>query len=407
MRSSAPILRLNCGGDAAFADPDGGVWAADDGRGPARRIGGHAVRRPDILPIAPAGWADLLRHEAFAMSAYRLDLPPGTYAVRLIVAETFPAMSALARTYDLLLAGAVAAQVGPCRIAGGFARPGEVRLRGVRVGAGGLELGFGPEATAVGLEVTPDDAVPAVETAAWLPPPPADPPPSPAARRTSLRFVGNSGAFYWAMPETAARLVALHLPGHRLDPAAFYAGGKDACFFRDAPGAAALIASERGGLVAIQDSSGGPLDAPAAALAGLTGLIGQVRAAGAEPVLYAYSGPLRHDPGQRRRIQALYDALGARHGVAVVPCAAALALAQEELPGIDFHDPDGTHLGIAGGTLYACCWYRILAGPAAPRLRDRAVLGGRIALPDDLSARLADIADRVCAGRGPGLLGAA
>lgn len=408
MRSSAPILRLNCGADVAFIDPDGGIWAADDGRGAARRIGGQTARRPDILPIEPPGWAGLLRHEAYGMAAYRLDLPAGVYAVRLLVAETFPAMSALERTYEVRLAGVVVARICPYRIAGGFARPGEVRLRGVRVGTGGLELGFGPAANLVGLEISADiaDVAPAVACAAWLPSPAAAPS-EPVLRRTSLRFVGNSGSFYWAMPETVAYLVARHLPGQRLDTTAFYAGGKDAAFFRDAPGAAAVITAERGGLVSIQDSSGGPLDAPEASTAGLDGLIAQVRAAGSEPVLYAYSGPLRHDPGQRRRIQAHYDAIGARHGVAVVPCAAALAQAQEELPGVDFHDPDGVHLGIAGGTLYACCWYRMLAGPAAPPVRDRSVLGGRIALPDALSARLAAIADRVCAGRGAGLLMAA
>jgi hypothetical protein len=406
-------LRISCGSTAPVAGPEGEVWAADAvAEGPAGwgRVGGSAVRRPDILPIAPAAWAGVARSEAFGMSAYRLDLPPGIYAVRLIVAETHPALDSLARTFSVSVCGeTVVPALCPAAMAGGFARVGAVRIGGVPVAGQGLELGFSSGATLAGLEVTDDDAgAPrTVEMTAWAPRPLAAIPAGPVARRSRMLVLGHSGSFYWAMPESVSRLVALHRPGLRIDTAAYYAGGKGVRHFLEAPETARLLDGGGHDLVVLQDSSWGPLEHPAEFAACMPRLIERVRAAGAQPVLYAYSGPLRHAPEQRRRIQDLYDAMGASHGVAVMPCAAALALAQEELPDLDLHDVDGHHLGIAGGVLYASCWYRTLCGPAAPTLRDRAVLAGHAELPPALSAVLAGIADRACAGRGPGVLDAA
>jgi hypothetical protein len=208
------------------------------------------------------------------------------------------------------------------------------------------------------------------------------------------------------MPETVARLVALHRPDLRLEPEAFYAGGKSVRFFVASPDAAQLLDGGRHDLVVLQDSSWGPLEQPQDFTTCMSRMIERVLASGARPLLYAYSGPKRHRPDDRRRIQAAYDTMGARFDVPVVPCAEALALAQEAEPGLDFHDPDDHHLGIAGGTLYACCWYRTLCGMDAPALTDVAVLDGRIALPPDLAGRLAALADRVCAGRRTGILDA-
>jgi hypothetical protein len=156
-------------------------------------------------------------------------------------------------------------------------------------------------------------------------------------------------------------------------------------------------------LVVIQDHSTAPRDKPDDFAECMPALIRRVRAAGAMPVLYAYNGPRRDTPAERRHIQAMYDAMGAAHGVPVIPCAAALALAEEREAGLDFHDDDAHHLGIAGGSLVAYTWYRALCGPDAPALRDTAVLAGHAQVADDLARRLIGYADQICAGR-PGIL---
>jgi hypothetical protein len=355
--------------------------------------------------VQPEDWAGLLRSEAHGMAGYHFAVPQGPYDLRLILAETHPALTTLQRSFSVGINGhTLATDICPAAIAGGFARPGEVLVAGVAASESGLRLEFSSNANVVGIALhrSTGDGRCRVTTRAWLPPVQVcDPTPPPV---TTLRFLGHSGTFYWAIPESVARLVAIHQPQRAIATAGWYAGGKGVRFFAESPAADALLADGAGGWVAIQDSSWGPLEHPDEFETWMPRLIARVRAAGARPVLYAYSGPKRHTPEQRRCIQARYDDMGIRHQVPVVPCAAALALAEESEPGLDLYDADGHHLGIAGGSLFAFCWYRALCGPAAPHLVDHAVLGGRIALPTALATRLAGIADRACAGRGPGIL---
>jgi len=405
---TCPVLRINCGSPIAFTDPEGAVWQADraaDAPGWGR-VGGLAVQRPMILPVHPAAWGGLLRSEAFDLKTYRFDVPAGVYQVGLIVAETFPSLESLQRTFSVSINGRiVVSAVTPAVVGGGFARAGKVTIRGVAVGAGGLEVGFSSRAALAGIEVLPDlPEVPcSVTTSAWAPELERTQPQGHKSRKIRMHVIGNSGSFFWAVPESSARLVALH-SDFRLDISTFYAAGRGVRFHLEAPAVAATLAAGGLDLVVIQDHSSGPLDKPDDFATCIPELIRRVRAAGALPVLYAYSGPQKYSVKERRKIQEKYDDMGAAHRVPVIPCAAALALAMEREPQLDFHDHDTHHLGIAGGSLAVYTWYRALCGAGASVLRDRAVLDGYAELPPELSRTLARIADEACVGRGSGIL---
>ena len=402
--SSTTHLRITCGSSEPFTDPFGAVWQADvPDAGTARRDGGAAAVRPLALPIAPAPWAGLLQSEAFGMQGYHLAVPRGRYDVRLVVAETHPTQGSMERTWSWSCNGtAVPGTVCPSRVAGGFARGGEVRLAGVTVGDAGLHLEFSPNANLAGIEVLPAHGGSGVSTAAWAPLTVTEAPAAASTvRRVRLGCIGNSGTFYWAIPESVGRMIALERDDLRLETNAFYAGGQGVRFFHEAPQTAELLAGKHD-LVMLQDSSWGPLEDPATFTTWMPRLIARVRASGAQPVLYAYSGPKRHSPAQRRQLLRLYAEVALSEDVPMIPCAAALALAEERAlgdptaPVRDFHDADAHHLGMAGGWLYACCWYRLLTGSDPLALHETTLLAGQAVVPTPLARWLAAIANEVC-----------
>jgi hypothetical protein len=281
-----------------------------------------------------------------------------------------------------------------------------VILHGLRAEPDGLLLRVPPNAGFHGLELTPEsaDRVPSMATAALAPASMLTPAPPPAAgcRTVRLLFIGHSGTANWAMPETIARLIALHQPGWCIETEALINGGKGARWFLESPAVTARIATGGADAVVLQDSSWGPIEQPDDFVAAIPELIARVRAAGMRSLLYAYSGPRRHTTAERLALQARYDAIGRDLKVPVIPCAAALAAAESAEPTYHWQDPDQHHLGLFAGYLNACVWYRALTGESAIAHHERSVMGGRCLVPAARGAALAAIADQVC--RGPAIL---
>ena len=411
MNMSKVWYRINCGSAEVFTDGAGDVWQADHlvsapagsavpalGPGGWCCVGGKSAAREADLPLFPAGLAGLLRTECYGMSSYRFALPAGGYTVRLVVGETFETLKTLERTFTLSLNGQPLREaLQPSAVAQGFGRAGQVIIKGVRLAGDELRIEFSAGASIYGIEIRtgqPGDQF-SIECAA-LAPACVAPVASGATRTIRFLFIGHSGTFFWAIPETVARMVALNHPSVRLAIAAFYAGGKGVQFFFESPEVQSKLQNERFDFVVLQDSSWGPIEHPEEFEMYMPKLIASVRAAGATPILYAYSGPLRHTAEQRQHLQDRYSDMGRRMGVPVVPCAAALLRVLAEDPQQNYHNPDKHHLGMLAGYLFACCWYRALCGQSARNHTEHTTLAGHVQVPAAKARYLADISDQVC-----------
>ena len=106
---------------------------------------------------------------------------------------------------------------------------------------------------------------------------------------------------------------------------------------------------------------------------------------------YAETG-FRPD-GMAFRIAEGYELAGRLFGVDVDPVGRAFSLCRKEYPDIELYDPDMTHPSLAGSCLSAAVHYISLFGADSASLPS--------GMDEDTSAKLWDIASRVCGGRTP------
>lgn len=384
---------------------------------PKAPTGGHvtvcaqgATREAD-LPLFPPTLSELLRTECVDIRACSFDLAPGFYTVRLIVGETFEGVASFERRFDLTVNGRkLPKPLHPFVIAQGFARAGVVTLSHVKVETAGLTLLFDGtpyncQANLYGIEVLPGESGGdlQVREEALAPQKLSQPPkPSPAARRLGIYFAGNSGLFFWAIPQTLQRMISFSHPQLNVEIDGFFSGGKNVRFFEEAPEVEKGLTSKSWDYCSLMDSSAGPIEDISTFEECIPRLIEKVRAAGTQPVLYAYNGPSRFTHDQRQSLQKRYTQMGATHRVPVIPCADALNRAIAAFPGQNFHNPDQHHLGMLGGFLFACVWYRALTGQSAKNLPEHTTLAGYVTVPEKWAKPLIEIADETCLTHGIG-----
>gem|GEM_PF-4826084 len=101
--SPSYVVRLNCGG-SRYTDGERNIWTADAPYTPggAGYIGGQTYR----VGSAIEGTTDdaLYQSERWGMSAYRFDVPNGTYSVTLRFSENYVSQRGL-RVFDVLIGG--------------------------------------------------------------------------------------------------------------------------------------------------------------------------------------------------------------------------------------------------------------------------------------------------------------
>lgn len=408
-------LFINCGADADWVDPHGRRWLADRpavGQPAAPEIGGwwrsggSAGPRETGLPLFPDSHAGLLRCECVRPTTYRCRPGAGTWRITLILAETHETLTSHDRRFSLGINGlTLAAEVAPFAIAQGHARAGELVIDGVRSDDDGcIAIDFGTDANLYGLSITPSQATAiTIHGHALAPQPRPLLPVRAGTRRVRMLWLGHSGTFFWAMPESVRRAVALAGCGVELDVRGVYHGGQGCARFLESTECRAALAEGGWDHVVIQDSSWGPFKHPGIFAEVMPRLIDLVRAHGAQPILYSYSAPKAHSAEDRAVLIEAYERLGAAHGVPVVPCAAAIQTARARWPDTEFHNPDGHHNGMRAGYLLSCVWLRALTGISAGDLPERSALAGWVSIPDAVAEPLWRLADETCSGRRIGL----
>lgn len=393
------ILRVNCGSSEDVVDTLGRRWCADEG-GACRVVGGGTVTREADLPIHSTHMAEVLRSERFGVDRYEFDVPAGRYSLEIYAAETFEGSARPKRAFDVHINGEpVATAFSPYTVAGGFARA--AKIEAVCDDAHGrIAVSFSGDGRMVNaIAVSPYDGepttprvVPAEEIRL------SEPPSVDIQGRRSVRmlFIGNSGTFFWDIPQTAGCLVNQGQSQFCIETDALTSGGKTFRWHSERDAVRDAIASGRYDYVVLQDGSKGPTDQPEEMMTYGGRLIETARAAGSEPLLYAYYGPKDAPDSAWDQVADRYLALGEAHDVTVVPTCVALRRAMLERPDANYHNPDRHHSGMHAAYLIACSFFRVLTSDAALDHLYPAVLGDQVKVKQDMARFLARVANVAC-----------
>ena len=400
-------LRINCGAPQDWLDGPGVRWQADrewtDGHAWGA-LGGSTVARESTLPILETARPDLYRTERYNLQAYRFLLEAGAYNLRMHFAETFDCnFQAGARSFDVAVNGrTVCERFDPFTEAGGFGRPVILEVTGCRLADGRLDMMFTKGALINGIEVerasAPADFHVRKTTRVCAPCErfigralPFDP----NGRAYRALFIGNSGTFFWAVPESAQAMLATGQSAVRLEPHRSLFGGKTLAYHFDHTDAVRRIMEEGYDLVVLQEGTkANGADETQRYVARFAEV---VRKAGARLVLYAYPGRLETSDDDRAAGMRLSAELAERHGALLVPACEAFLQARRQRPDITFHNADKVHLGMFGGYLMACAFYAVLSGRRVEGHPAPAVLSQQVAIAPDMAAFLQRAVDSAVA----------
>ncbi len=175
-------LRINAGG-GAVTDSQGNQWAADR---PYSTSAGYGYIDNDStggsadpgIPVSGTQNDAIYSTERWGMSGYRIDVPNGTYDVKLLFAETYSGITGPGqRVFDVSVQGhTVLSRLDVYREVG-FATALTKDVQGVQVTDGQLDIGFTPhveQPMIKGIEVQAESSVsPASTTSATATPTPA------------------------------------------------------------------------------------------------------------------------------------------------------------------------------------------------------------------------------------------
>jgi len=143
------VLRVNCAADKEYTDETGAKWLPDQvwkEGAPYGAVEGQTILR-EGLKITGTKAPEVYLTERYSMKAYRFDVPPGTYAVRLHFAETFPGIVQDGpRVFTVAIQGKpVLTDLDVMKAAGGFGKPLVKEFKGVKVTDGKLMIEFTPK----------------------------------------------------------------------------------------------------------------------------------------------------------------------------------------------------------------------------------------------------------------------
>jgi hypothetical protein len=133
------VLRVDCAADKEYTDETGAKWMPDQMWKEGAQYGaveGQTILR-EGLKITGTKAPGMYLTERYSMKAYRFDVPPGKYTVRLHFAETFPGIvESGPRVFTVAIQGKpVLPDLDVMKAAGGFGKPLVKQFKGVTVAA--------------------------------------------------------------------------------------------------------------------------------------------------------------------------------------------------------------------------------------------------------------------------------
>ncbi len=361
------VYRINCGSTASYTDKDETLWAADQGFSESK-----TVAREKTLPIDNTAAPEVYRSERYGMKNYTLPVAPGTYTVRLHFAETFDCnYRAGKRSFDVSVNGKTVIEAfDPYTAAGGVGRPVIIEYAGCSA-VDQIEIEFSKGGAIYGIEVFEADTN--TQEAIQQITPTAKPEETfigkrleatPNARTLKVLFIGNSGTFYWAIPESLQAMLNIGTHDLRIEPHRSLHGGKTLNYHYNETDALDLIKNGDFDLVFLQPGSKEQLDPQLETDEYVKKFDRAIRASGAKPILYAYPGHLKTTDRERRGIMDRFVQLAKELNIPLIPACETLRLCYTERAEIIWHNADTVHMGMHGGYAVACTFYAALAGSA-------------------------------------------
>ena len=181
------------------------------------------------------------------------------------------------------------------------------------------------------------------------------------AKSTHILFIGNSFTNRNDLPGMLARMAGAGVPARVVETERVIANGMALKTHWTHGEARAAIGKRKWDYVVLQEQSTLPLKNRAKMHESVRLFVEEIRAAGAEPVLYMTWARLNAWERQDELADA-YLSIGKELKAKVVPVGTAWKLAFERVPGIVLHDKDGSHPNPLGTYLGACVFYAALFG---------------------------------------------
>ncbi len=363
------IYRINCGASKNYTDKKGQIWQADktisfDAEWGA--VGGGTITRELALPVLSPTKPEIYRSERYGIDAYRFKLQNGKYDIKLHFAETFECnYKARKREFDVIVnKDTIFKRFDPYSAAGGFARPAIIAYHGLKVNNGEIEIQFGKKHFINGIEI--NTSATKHKTICVLKgfPEPAQPSTCQQVKPKTYKvlFIGNSGTFFWAIPQSVKSFIESGGTGISLATSSSVHGGKRLEYHYTQTNVLEKIKQDNFDYVILQDASGGTLDYRESFHKYAGKFIKAIRKAGAEPVLYAYCGQKKYSNSDREKVMENYFEVAKKYNVTVVPVVIAMNYAFQQRPDVNFNNPDNVHLGMYGAYLITCSFYAVLSG---------------------------------------------
>ncbi len=394
------MYKINVGSIKEYKDNNDNLWIADQEYSKENKwgaIGGKIVSRDIDLPIDNKNYPELFRTERYGMKGYRFDLANGFYTVKLYFAETFERnFEAGKRNFDISVQeNCVHRNFDPFTVSGKFARSAIIEIKGVSVNNNMLNINFTSKKGMInGIEISKTEKEPfkteiIVEK--------SNTPKFCGTRKKlcengknyKILFIGNSGTFYWAIPESFSALLATGQNKINIEVSKRLSGGKRFSYHYKQAKTIQEIKSGKYDFVVIQGSSSEPTDFKDEMFKYGAKLFNVIREIGAKPILYAYKGNLSTTYEERTQAIDTYVELGQKYNVPVIPAVAALNEAIKERPDINYFNNDKCHLSMNGGYIMAYSFYAFFTQSKESHPCP-AILDGQVPIPADIAEFIED-----------------
>jgi len=380
------IHRINCGSAEAYTDEAGKLWSADHGFSESK-----TVAREKTLPIHNTATPEVYRTERYGMERYTLPLEPGTYTVRLHFAETFDCnYQKGSRSFGVNVNGKpVVTEFDPYTAAGGFALPVIIETAGCSA-TDQIGITFTKGAAIYGIEIfeAPTETPKTVQQIT----PVANSNETfigerqgaaPDAKTLKILFIGNSGTFFWAIPESLKTMLDVGTGDLRVEPYRSLYGGKTLDYHYNQTDALHLIKNGGFDFVVLQPGSREQLAPQLGTDEYVEKFAIAIRASGAKPLLYAYPGHLKTTDSERRGIMERLSLIAEHVDISLIPTCETLRRCYAERPDVVWHNTDAVHLGMHGGYAIACTFYTVLTG--GTEFPPPAILAQQVAIDPELA----------------------